>query len=103
MLSHAERSGPHPLTAQKPLSSGVSHRRQRVERGGHGLTGVDEVGDDAFVHIQVPLVLAQIASVVTLRQHPPYLRPQAEGVRQKLEYDVAVAGAVAMPPQRRQA
>jgi hypothetical protein len=40
--------------------------------------------------------------IMGLGQHPPHLRPEAEGVRQYLEDDVAMAGAEAVLAKRSQ-
>ena len=67
------------------------------------LRRLDQAGHQPLVNVQQPLVFAQIPCVVALVQHAPDFRPQAQRVRQHLKDDVALAGAITLPPQRGQA
>lgn len=60
------------------------------------LTRHDRVGHDAFVHIEHPLILGDIAHVMAFVQHAPYVWPQSERMRQHLEHDVTVTGAITL-------
>lgn len=66
------------------------------------LTRRDQVSHDPFLHIKDPFVLGDVAHVMALVQHAPYVRPQSERMRQYLEDDVTMAGAVALAAQRSQ-
>jgi hypothetical protein len=54
---------------------------QRINLGRDGLAVGHEVGDDAFVGVQVAFAFTQVADVVTLRQDSPDLLADAKGVR----------------------
>jgi len=50
----------------------------------------DEVGDNTLINIEVPLVFAEIANLMTLVEDPPDLRTQAQCVGQHLKHDVTL-------------
>lgn len=78
-------------------------RSQCIDLGGHRLACSNEVGDDAFVDVQVALILSEVADVVTLGKHSPYLGSETERVWKKLKDDISITGSITMPTQRCQA
>ena len=54
--------------------------RQHVELGRDCAAGCDQVGHEAFVHVHVAFVFAQVADVMALGEHPLDFGTKAEGV-----------------------
>jgi hypothetical protein len=63
------------------------------------LRSANQIVYQTLVYIKHAFVFAEVARVVALVQHTPDFGPQAQGVRQYLKHNVAVARAVAHAPQ----
>ena len=87
------------------LSHGSACSRNVTERAqlfGNRATSADQVIDEAFINVQITLVLPKISQIVTFGQNSLDFGAQVKCLRQHLKNDVAMVGAVAVPPQGRQ-
>ena len=76
---------------------------QRIEFGDNRATRSNQICDKLLIHIQLALVLAGIANLVTLILDAPELRHKAQRMRQYVKGDVSVGRPATMPAQRSQA
>ena len=70
-----------------------------MERGRYDPARIDQVGNQALVDVQIAFVLSAIAELMTPGEHSPDLGADPEGVREYLEHDVSVRGAIARAAQ----
>src|SRR5204863_5951072 len=80
----------HSMVPASRAARQVYLRPQRVDLFSDRGTCCDEICDDTFVDVEIPLVLAQVADLVALGEHTPDLRSQSQRVRQHLENNVTV-------------
>ncbi len=70
-----------------------------VERSLYSASGFEQIFDKACLDLEETFVFSNVATLMAGGQHAPYRCRQAEGMRQALEYEIAVVGTKAMPTQ----
>ena len=78
----------------------ICGRRQSLDRSTQACRCRDQPADQGLVMFQMAFVFGEVAPLVRLGQHTPDFRRQAGGMRQGLEHDVTVVGAIAEATQR---
>lgn len=77
-------------------------RRKFLQRSRNRPASHNQIGNDAFVDVEIAFVFAEIADVMALGEHSPNFGAQPERMRQHLKHHKPVAGAITVMAQRGQ-